>query len=289
MNRNILIFGGTHYFGKHLVSRLLANGDRVCISTRGNNPIPAGCSFIPFNRDSSDILQSSQHWDVVYDQSGYTAQHIHSIAPIIANCNNYVFTSSQAVYPSGLNLIEKLDSSTEGQLNNYGLEKRKAESLIQRYAARCIIPRFPVVVGENDRRCRLQNLIKTIYTSHITLPTSNPWLQTLDEYDASNTLFELPLHNFQGPINIASPDSLSVQQMCEIISGHLSVNLTIEWLDHYSYEPFDLIKSSSKTLCLQNQLQLGLNVKTFPSLLQQQCDAFTKQPSSLRKTPCHSA
>lgn len=287
MNRHILIFGGTGYFGKHLVNRLLANGDHVCLSTRGHKPIPADCGFIPFDRDSSDILHTQQYWDVIYDQSAYQPSHLVSIAPVMAQCGTYVFTSSQAVYPAGLSLAEELDSDADGLINSYGLAKRQAERLVPYYAQRYILPRFPVVVGENDRHARLQKLIASIYSGRMVLPKSNPWLQLIDEHDAADILFELPLQDCQGAINIASPDSLSVHQLCMTIAEHLSVHLSIEWLESYSHDPFDLIKATDKTLQLQKQQTLGLKVKSMQVLLRQHCDAFLRTQHR-EASPCRS-
>lgn len=285
MNRHILIFGGTGYFGKHLVNRLLANGDRVCLSTRGHQPIAAGCAFIPFDRDGNDVLHTQQYWDVIYDQSAYQPSHLVSIAPVMGQCGTYVFTSSQAVYPAGLSLVEELNSDADAQINGYGLAKRQAERLVPCYAQRYILPRFPVVVGENDRHARLQKLMANIYSGCMVLPKSNPRLQLIDEHDTADILFELPLHDFQGAINIASPDSLSVYQLCTTIAEHLSVHLSIEWLESYPHEPFDLIKATDKTLHLQKQQQLGLQVKSMQALLRQHCDAFL-HTQRRKASPC---
>lgn len=288
MNRNILIFGGTHYFGKHLVKQLLANGDRVTLSTRGNKPIPSSCSFIPFDRDSNDTLRTPQYWDVIYDQSAYKASHLTRVAPVIGRCDTYVLTSSQAVYPSGLSLDETHECDDFDQINPYGLQKRRSERLVQQQAKRCIVPRFPVVVGEHDSRCRIQTLIAVVYTGRMVLPKSNPWLQLIDEHDTANALFELPLRDFHGAINVASPDSVSVQQLCTAIAQHLATTLTIEWLEPYPYEPFDLIKATNKTLSLHKQHKLGLTVKSVSAVLQQQCGAFMQQQRS-ESVSCRSA
>lgn len=267
MNRKILIFGGTNYFGKHLVNQLLANGDRVYIATRGNKPVPSGCDFIPFDRDGNALFNVKHHWDVVYDQSCYKEAQLINILPVIARCSTYVLTSSQAVYPSGLAMGEKITASTDSLVNSYGLEKRKSERFIQSQTADYICPRFPVVVGENDSLRRLQQLIETIHAGTVTLPRNNPLLQLLDEYDAAKVLFELPLQDFRGAINIASPGSISTQQLCEFLAQFLSINLNIEWSDHYHHEPFDLIKATSKTLCLQRQEKLGLKLKDLSEIL----------------------
>lgn len=41
----ILVLGGTRFFGKRLVNRLVANGDAVTILTRGQHQDPFGGPF----------------------------------------------------------------------------------------------------------------------------------------------------------------------------------------------------------------------------------------------------
>src|SRR5688500_4451829 len=101
VKRNILLLGGTGYFGKHLVKMLLANGDNVCIATRGIAEIPVGCTFVKYDRMCGEKLLLNDRWDVVYDQSCYTSDCLSGVADIITNCDKYVFTSSQSVYPPG--------------------------------------------------------------------------------------------------------------------------------------------------------------------------------------------
>ena len=268
--RNILILGGTQYFGKLLAHKLLANGDNVCIVTRGNNPIPVGCSFVKFDRNEHDRFESCRYWDVVYDQSCYQSGSLKNLDAVISRCETYILTSSQAVYPPGLTLANEsmpyycLNGS---KINSYGKEKCLAELYVIKHNNHCIFPRFPVVVGVNDPLKRLQVLIKKISTGSIDLPKCNPLLQIVDESDAASVLYQLPFTKLNGPINIASKEILSAESLCYSLAKITNVQLKINWLDSYSFTDFDLIKGDSKTLDLTLQDKLAFNLKTIDVIL----------------------
>jgi nucleoside-diphosphate-sugar epimerase len=61
MRKNILVIGGTRYFGKLLVQRLLQAGHRVTIATRGRTADPFGARIerIRVDRRTSPVTTSS--------------------------------------------------------------------------------------------------------------------------------------------------------------------------------------------------------------------------------------
>ena len=78
MGKNILVIGGTRYFGKLLVQRLLAAGHQVTIATRGLAPDPFGTriSRIRVDRRNERAMFAAfagvDSYDVVYDQMCYS-------------------------------------------------------------------------------------------------------------------------------------------------------------------------------------------------------------------------
>ena len=265
-----MVLGGTRYFGKLLVHKLLTHGDKVWIVTRGNNPIPAGCSFIKFDRNGLNQFASKCHWDVVYDQSCYQSESLKNIEPIIANCGIYVLTSSQAVYSAGLMRASEYATCScfeEQKINAYGKEKLLAEAFIAKSKDRFIFPRFPVVVGINDPLKRMHILSEKITSGHIDLPKSNPLFQILEQQDAANVLYQLPFTKVNGPINIATKEVVSAERLCYLLADLANVRLKINWLNTYACADFDLIKAESKTLDLSLQTQLDLNLKSIEAIL----------------------
>lgn len=274
MARRILVLGGTKYVGKHLVSKLLANGDDIFIATRGNNPIPNGCTFIKYDRDSKDVkLSINRPWDIVYDQSCYSSESLFNLKNVINSSGKYIFTSSQAVYPNGLNLEEdSIDLNdnrliSEYKINKYGLEKLKSEMYIYKNANHPMILRLPVVVGLNDPLQRVQNLISKISTNAIMLPQGNPLFNLIDEFDAAECLYQLSYVDMKGAINAASQEIISAEQCCQYLAKLLNIKLNINATENFDFSAFDLIKAESKTLSLKRQAVIGLNLKSaFKSL-----------------------
>lgn len=265
-NRKILVLGGTKYFGKHLVSQLLANGDEVTIVTRGKAAIPEGCRFVSFDRTGNDALVLNDEWDVVYDQSCFASSYLSGLKDVIKKSKLYILTSSQAVYPFAENINEdsveynNIDQYQAG-VNEYGFEKIKAEKVVAELTNNYIFPRFPVVFGVNDAGKRVQNVLQKIAAGNITLPSSNPSFQLIDEYDTARALFDLPFKNFRGAINIADNEILHADAFCLKLAEMMQVDLTIQKTAEFSFAPFDLIRNESKTLCLKKQAELGLNIK----------------------------
>jgi nucleoside-diphosphate-sugar epimerase len=78
MGKNILVIGGTRYFGKLLVQRLLQAGHRVTIATRGQAPDPFGKRIerIRVDRGNETAMRAAfannPGYDIVYDQMCYS-------------------------------------------------------------------------------------------------------------------------------------------------------------------------------------------------------------------------
>ena len=73
--REVLVIGGSRYFGKRLTARLLAAGDRVTVLNRGSAAPPPGAVHLVADRDDESALNKalgSRTFDVVVDQVCYT-------------------------------------------------------------------------------------------------------------------------------------------------------------------------------------------------------------------------
>ena len=70
---NILVIGGTKFFGKHMVEALLKQGHDVTLATRGNtnNVFGDKVSYITVERTNPDSMKnalSGRHFDIVIDK-----------------------------------------------------------------------------------------------------------------------------------------------------------------------------------------------------------------------------
>ena len=104
MSKNILVIGGTRYFGKLLVQRLIAAGHQVTIATRGN----AGDRFgeritrIRVDRRDERAMQAAfahATYDIVYDQMMYSPLDAAIAARVFrGRARRYIVASTIDVY-----------------------------------------------------------------------------------------------------------------------------------------------------------------------------------------------
>lgn len=165
----ILVIGGTRYFGIHMVNALLEAGHKVTIATRGITCDNYGNRVrrIIFERTNADSVKEAfggVHYDAVIDKLAYCSNDIRYVMDVI-DCDKYIHTSSTSVYdPKHINTKEDDFDGTEKELiwcNRdafpYEEIKRQAErALWQAYPDRnWTAVRFPFTIGEDDYTERL--------------------------------------------------------------------------------------------------------------------------------------
>ena len=105
MGKNILVIGGTRYFGKLLVQRLLQAGHQVTIATRGHASDPFGARIgrIRVDRRNESAMRAAfaaiDGYDVIYDQLCYSPLDAAIAVRVFAGkCRRYIVASSIEVY-----------------------------------------------------------------------------------------------------------------------------------------------------------------------------------------------
>ncbi len=105
MQKNILVIGGTRYFGKLLVQRLLAAGHKVTLATRGRAMDPFGDRVARIRVDRHDetamraAFAQSAGYDIIYDQMCYNPLDAAIAAKVFAGkVKRYVMASTIDVY-----------------------------------------------------------------------------------------------------------------------------------------------------------------------------------------------
>ncbi|MFI6893355.1 NAD-dependent epimerase/dehydratase family protein [Streptomyces sp. NPDC050256] len=100
--QRMCVIGGSRYFGKLLVQRLLAAGHRVTVINRGSAPPPPGAEHLVVDRDDEAALVAalgSRSFDVVVDQVCYTpVQAQAAVRAFHGRTRRYVMTSTIEVY-----------------------------------------------------------------------------------------------------------------------------------------------------------------------------------------------
>ncbi len=228
----ILVLGGTKFFGKRLVQKLLDEGHKVSVASTGKTALKFSKSVEHFavDRTSESSLAKalgSRQWDLAYDQIGFNA-HDAKIAGLVLHkkIEHLIYTSSQSVYGEGL-MLNETDFSAEiyeeksPNLNSYQEGKRLAEKeYVTQLSFSVTAVRLPIVLGMDDPTKRLLWHISRIKKGlPIYFPNINSRIGFISSSEAASFLFWLADNKVPGSINAGSPDSISLRELIELIEA----------------------------------------------------------------------
>lgn len=124
MSKQLLVIGGTRFFGKLLVQRLLRAGHRVTIATRGYAPDPFGARIerIRVDRRNEHAMRNAfrdAQFDVVFDQMCYSPLDAAISTRVFAGkVGRYVMTSTIDAYrglPAAGRALREQDLAVQAQ------------------------------------------------------------------------------------------------------------------------------------------------------------------------------
>lgn len=225
---NILVLGGTRFFGVHLVRALVQEGHAVTIATRGRTKDPFGEAVQRLTVDRTDAAAmrrvfAGRQYDAVCDDIAYCSRDVKNALDAIA-CKRYVLVSSASIYnpwhpgmtegefePENANIVwgERDDFP-------YGEGKRQAEAVLAQSSQgeNCAMVRFPLVVGPDDYTRRLR-----FYVEHAVKGTPmaadglDAQLTFIDSQEAGRFLAFLLQSPLQGPVNAASAGTVTLREV----------------------------------------------------------------------------
>ena len=95
---NILVLGGTRFFGVHLVRELIKQGHKVTIATRGNKVDEFGDRVNRIKVDHANFIEMknaflNKKYDVVYDDIAYASLDVKYALETI-KCDKYIMVST---------------------------------------------------------------------------------------------------------------------------------------------------------------------------------------------------
>lgn len=228
---DVLVIGGTRYFGIYLVKELLTQGHNVTIATRGNVKDCYGdkVSRITFERTDADSVKkalSDRFFDVVYDKIAYCSNDVKYVLDVI-KCNKYIMMSSTSVYEKHWNTKEDDFKPLKKKLIwcsrmdfPYDEIKRQAEcALWQSYKnINAIAVRYPFVIGKDDYTKRLffyvEHAIKGI-PMHI--DNIDYQMGFLRSDEAGKFMAFLADKCYLGPINGSSHGTISIREILNYV------------------------------------------------------------------------
>jgi len=226
---NVLVLGGTQFFGKLLVQKLLDEGKNVTIATRGlvEDPFSDNVTRLIIDREQKESLEKAfkdKTWDVVYDQSCFSPlEALASMELLQGKIKRYIFTSSQAVYDFGINHKEnefdpasfeytfKKRSNYVGFLG-YQEAKRASEAVLSKQNFFEIVAvRFPIVIGKDDFTNRLKFYVDKVMNKE-PIVVGNPEIKIsfILSNEAAEFLYFLGQSIYTGPINPGFKEDISL-------------------------------------------------------------------------------
>ncbi|MDI2125972.1 NAD-dependent epimerase/dehydratase family protein [Yinghuangia seranimata] len=253
--RNVLVIGGSRYFGKILVERLRDAGDRVTVLNRGSAVPPAGVGHVVADRSDEAALAAAlgaAEFDVVLDQVLYNPADAAVAGRVFTGrAGRYVMTSTMEVYdpatsavlpapvpgrpvaedavdPAGWKVDEELwrDPARVAALYDeataYAEGKRQAEAVLARgavalpYAA--VRSAHVVGGGAQDFTGRLAHYVERIAQGRPVVVHSDPYETSfVGHRDVAAFLHAVAGSDAVGPVNACMTAPLSVLDLAVLV------------------------------------------------------------------------
>lgn len=228
----ILVIGGTRFFGYHIARRLIKDGHDVTLFNRCHTPVDFGNQVqrICGDRNDSDSFFDAlkdHAFDVVVDMIAFNAEHSRTaVRTFRERVDHYIHISTGAVYlvtqdyPCPLR-EEDYDRplyprpKTKDEWWVYGYNKRKCEEVLQEahkeHGFPVTILRLPIVVGERDNTLRAYSyFLRLMDKKPLILPDSGMVAQTyIYQGDIVNTVAS----NLQNALSIGEVYNLAQEEI----------------------------------------------------------------------------
>lgn len=235
MPKQLLVIGGTRFFGKLLVQRLLRAGHRVTIATRGYAPDPFGARIerIRVDRRNEHAMRNAfrdAQYDVVFDQMCYSPLDAAISTRVFAGkVGRYVMTSTIDAYrgvPATGRALREDDLAVQAQridaaypwhdpklaVDSYVAGKVQAEAYLARDGSLpAVTVRLAHVLGGPEdftgRLAHYVDLVRQRGTLHYANAAAK--VSFMEAAGAADFLAWAGSRDFLGPINAAAEEPLS--------------------------------------------------------------------------------
>ncbi|MCR8852731.1 NAD-dependent epimerase/dehydratase family protein [Lysinibacillus fusiformis] len=230
---NILVLGGTRFFGKKLVELCIENGHDVTILTRGQsgNPFGTAVKQLIVDRDDHDALENAlahTTWDIVYDNICYSPNEAHTICELLkGKTKKLVFTSTLSTYEVDGKMKKEEDFDPyhyqilmgDRDEFSYGEGKRQAEAVLFKEASFPVVAvRFPIVMGEHDYTRRLHfHVERILHDQPISLPNIDAQMSYITDEEAAEYLYFAGVTPIEGPYNATASGAISLKELLALI------------------------------------------------------------------------
>ncbi|MCR5629492.1 NAD-dependent epimerase/dehydratase family protein [Eubacterium sp.] len=240
---NVLVIGGTRFFGIPMVDDLLKNGHKVTIATRGMAKDKYGDAVdrIIFDRCNVDSIKSQlsdKHFDVIIDKIAYCSNDIKNLLDVI-DCDKYIYMSTTAVYnPKHMDTVESDFDASKGELiwcgrgdYPYDVIKRHAEyALWQKYLNKKFIAvRYPFVIGKDDYTNRIRFYVEHVMEEKpMNIDNVDYQMGYIRSDEAGDFISFLVDKEFEGAINGASNGTISLREIINYVEDKTGKKAVID-------------------------------------------------------------
>ena len=227
----ILVVGGTRFFGIPMVNALLKAGHDVTIATRGNSHPEFGgnVKYVTMDRMNSESVKEAiggRHFDVIIDKVAYGSLDVKALLENVS-CDRYIQMSTCSVYYDEHEGVkeeefkpEEFKLRWEGRLPDYSETKRNAERAVLEFMApeKVSFVRYPIVMGDNDYTGRLDFYIKHIKEQKpMLVDDCDGSMAFIWEKNAGEFIAYLADHFVSGPVNGCSKGAVRIGDIIEYI------------------------------------------------------------------------
>lgn len=227
LGMKVLIIGGNRFVGLRLSHILDKNPNVELHVLNRTGQVAHTKNTVIYKGDRKDFKAAhvDQEWDVVVDFACFNRQEAEGAVAYFTKVKHYIFISTMSVYDLGTRIKESaFDPKTydletpfgdkdPGLMYQYG--KRQAEGIFaQRAPYPVFMVRFPLLVGPDDYTHRLEFHIERVQNNKpIYIPNPQAFIPMIHSKDAAEFLNWSLEKPYNGPLNVASPDVISLRDL----------------------------------------------------------------------------
>jgi nucleoside-diphosphate-sugar epimerase len=229
----LLVLGGTHFLGRHVVTAALDRGHDVATFTRGvSGAPPEGVRALHGDRDDPAALPAAlDGWapELVVDTSCQTRAAARNAAAVLGDVRGYAFVSSLNAYrdwPPGPVGPEDTEPTWDTEDDEYGPTKAFAEREIGGVVGdRFLTARAGLIVGPYDPIYRLGWWLDRISRGgRVVVPEflDQP-IAVVDARDLAGWLVDMAAQGQGGAVNTTGPNGMTtlggLLDLCREVTG----------------------------------------------------------------------
>jgi 2'-hydroxyisoflavone reductase len=228
----LLVLGGTHFLGRHVVSAALDRGHEVATFTRGvSGGPPEGARALHGDRDDPAALHGAlDGWrpELVVDTSCQSRAAARNAAAALADVRGYVFVSSLNAYrhwPPGPVGPEDDEPTWTTDDDAYGPVKADAERTLAALGDRFLTARAGLILGPHDPIHRLGWWLDRISRGgRVVVPDAlDQPIAVVDARDLAGWLVEMAERGQSGGVNATGPNGMTTYrgllELCREVTG----------------------------------------------------------------------